>query len=279
MSSPMMTRMLGFCCCWAESGVTNAAAVATEVTRPRHARLKMLMIKLLVLFLLVAPDRRACRRGGPHGPPAPPARSELLARVPLTLLELFHDLIQVVARRILKGGKLPVGFQLLQPQHLPDGQQVPVVYVSAGRPGERAAEPETRLFLVAPRHLEWIALEVYHAGCELGLDSRGEEARRGFGRDREIHLPILVAHRRRVAAGIVEEGVARRLLRFAGQIVDLVHAIELGLDDAWIGAGHDPLVQRIALVSARDLDERGEPVERREDVVLDGPGLDDARPA
>ncbi len=82
-----------------------------------------------------------------------------------------------------------------------------------------------------------------------------------------------------MAAGIVEEGIARRLLRFAGQIVDLVHAIELGLDDARIGAGHDPLVQRIALVSARDLDQRGEPVERREDVVLDGPGLDDARPA
>src|SRR5882757_4998864 len=132
--------------------------------------------------------------GRPHHPQA----SELLARVPLTLLELFHDLIQVVTRRILKGGKLLVGFQLLQPQDLSDGQQVPVVYVTRDRPGERAAEPETRLFLIAPRHLEWIALEVYHAGCELGLDSRGEEARRGFGRDREIHLPILVAHRRRV---------------------------------------------------------------------------------
>src|SRR5258708_21110375 len=138
----------------------------------------------------------------PRGASASPARqaseARLLARVALTLLELFHDLIQVVARRILKGGELLVGFQLLQPQHLADGQQVPVVYVSRDRSGERAAEPETRLFLVAPRRLEWIALEVYHAGCELGLDSRGEEARRGFGRDREIHLPILVAHRRRV---------------------------------------------------------------------------------
>src|SRR5258705_8196387 len=174
--------------------------------------------------------------GRPHHPQA----SKLLARVPLTLLELFHDLIQVVARRILKGRELPVGFQLLQPQHLPDRQQIPVVYVSRDRPGERAAEPESRLFLIAPRRLEWIALEVYHAGCKLGLDSRGEEARGRFVGDLELHLPVLVAHSRRVAAGIVEEGVARRLLRFAGQIVDLVHAIELGLDDARLGAGHDP---------------------------------------
>jgi hypothetical protein len=64
------------------------------------------------------------------------------------------------------------------------------------------------------------------------VDPRGDEARRGFGRDREIHLPILVAHRRRVRAGIVEEGIARRLLRPAGQIIDLVHAVERRLHDA-----------------------------------------------
>src|SRR6185437_1396895 len=134
-----------------------------------------------------------------------------LARIGRSLFELFHDLIQVVARRILKGGEFLVGFEFLQPQRLADGQQVPVVYVSRDRPGERAAEPETRLLPYAHRRLEWIALEVYHAGCELGLDSRGDEARRVFGRDGEIHLPILVAHRRRMGAGIVEEGLARRL--------------------------------------------------------------------
>src|SRR3984893_19439711 len=101
------------------------------------------------------PDRLMVR-APPVGLPHHPQASELLARVPLTLLELFHDLIQVVARRILKRGELLVGFQLLEPQHLADGQQVPVVYVSADRPGERAAEPETRLFLLAPRRLEWI---------------------------------------------------------------------------------------------------------------------------
>src|SRR5207245_7692146 len=123
--------------------------------------------------------------------------------------------------------------------------------------GERAAEPETRLFLIAPRHLEWIALEVYHAGCELGLDSWGEEDRRGFGRDREIHLPILVAHRRRVTAGIVEEGVARGLLRLARQVVNLVHTVECGLDDPGIAAGFDLLLQCISLGTAGDFDERG----------------------
>src|SRR5207253_9983418 len=145
----------------------------------------------------------------------------LLARVARRLLKLIHDLRQVVARRILQGRELLVGLELLEPQLLADGQQVPVVYVSRDRPGERAAEPEIRLFLRAPPHLEWIALEVYHAGCELGLDSRGDEARRGFGRDREIHPPILVAHRRRVGAGIVEKGVARGLGGLARLVVSL----------------------------------------------------------
>src|SRR5262249_58352850 len=116
-------------------------------------------------------------------------------------------------RCIRKGRNSLVGFLFLNPKRPPDGQQVPVVYPSRDRPAERAAEPETHLFPVAHPRLEWIALEVYHAGCELGLDSRDVEARRGFGSDREIHLPILVAHRRRMLAGIVEESVARRLFR------------------------------------------------------------------
>src|SRR5215211_5956432 len=197
----MMTRMFGFCGCCARAGAPALNAAAVTASTPAQMFFAKPIIRSLWNFWILRN-----RAAGPFGPAAT-FLVLLLARVPLTLLELFHDLIQVVARRILKWGELLVGFQLLQPQHLPDGQQVPVVYVSADRPGERAAEPETRLFLIAPRHLEWIAFEVYHAGCELGLDSRGEEARRGFGRDREIHLPVLVAHRRRVAAGIVEEGV------------------------------------------------------------------------
>src|SRR5882672_7282714 len=214
MLSPRMNRMLGFCCCWADAGATIAQA--SDASRASRMFQLLFIVDLPTKWLL----DRLMVRGRPVGRPHHPQASKLLARVPLTLLELFHDLIQVVARRILKRGELLVGFQLLEPQHLADGQQVPVVYVSRNRPGERAAEPETRLFLVAPRRLEWIALEVYHAGCELGLDSRGEEARRGFRRDREIHLPILVTHRRRVAAGIVEEGVARGLLRTSREVVD-----------------------------------------------------------
>src|SRR4029077_13587313 len=100
-----------------------------------------------LLFIVDLPTKwlfdRLLVRGRPVGRPHHPQASELLARVPLTLLELFHDLIQVVARWILERGELLVGFQLLEPQHLADGQQVPVVYVSRDRPGERAAEPET----------------------------------------------------------------------------------------------------------------------------------------
>src|SRR6266446_7058359 len=165
MSSPMMTRMFGFCCgCCADAVAGATSAKASDASTASRMFQLLFIVDLPMKWLL---DRlMVC--GRPVGRPHHPQASELLARVPLTLLELFHDLIQVVARRILKGGELLVGFQLLQPQHLPDRQQVPVVYVSRDRPGERAAEPETRLFLVAPRHLEWIALEVYHAGCEHG---------------------------------------------------------------------------------------------------------------
>src|SRR4029453_5205206 len=163
------------------------------------------------------------------GHPLHPHAAELLARVGLHLFELLQDLRQVVARRILKGGELDVRLELPEPQRLPDGQQVPVVYESRDWPGERAAEPGVRLFPLAHPRLEWIALEVYHAGCELGLDSWDVEARRGFGRDREIHLPVLVAHRRWVLAGIVEESVARRLFRTTAKVFGLIDAIELGL--------------------------------------------------
>src|SRR5258708_1982499 len=221
MSSAMMTRILGFCCCCC----ADAAAGATSTKASdagRASQVFQFIVDLPTKWLL----DRLMVRGRPVGRPHHPQASELLARVPLTLLELFHDLIQVVARRILKGGELLVGFQLLEPQDLADGQHVPVIYVSRDRPGERAAEPEIRLFLLAHSRLEWIALEVYHAGCELGLDSRGDEARRGFGRDREIHLPILVAHRRRAAAGIATEGVSRGLLGLFLQVVALIDAVE-----------------------------------------------------
>src|ERR1700736_4357221 len=145
MSSPMMTRMLGFCCgCCADAGATIMEA--SDASRASRMFQLLFIVDLPTKWLL----DRLMVRGRPVGRPHHPQASELLARVALTLPELFHDLIQVVARRILKRGDLLVGFQLLQPQHLPDGQQVPVVDVGRDRPGERAAEPEIRLFLVAP---------------------------------------------------------------------------------------------------------------------------------
>jgi hypothetical protein len=47
--------------------------------------------------------------------------SELLARVRRSVLDLLHDLIQIPARRVLKGRKLFVGLELLEPQQLADG--------------------------------------------------------------------------------------------------------------------------------------------------------------
>ena len=63
------------------------------------------------------------------------------------------------------------------------------------------------------------------------------------------------------------------------QIVALVDAVERGLDDAGIPARLDLLLQVVALGPAGDVDERRQPVERREDLVLDRARLDVARPA
>src|SRR5712691_8929987 len=156
MLSPRMNRMLGFCCCWADAGA--AIAQASDASRASRMFQLLFIVDLPTKWLL----DRLMFSGRPVGRPHHPQTSELLARVHRCLLELFHDLIQVVARRILKGGELLVGLELPEPQRLADGQQVPVVDVSRGRPAERAAKPEVRLLLVAPRRLEWIALEIYH---------------------------------------------------------------------------------------------------------------------
>src|SRR5262252_2005294 len=76
------------------------------------------------------------RAGGPKDPPASPT-SGLLARVSHSIPDLLCDLIQVPALRALKGRKLFVALELLEPQQLAEGQHVPVVYESCNRPGER----------------------------------------------------------------------------------------------------------------------------------------------
>src|SRR5262245_34631156 len=202
----------------------------------------------------------------------------LLAPLSSRALDLLDDLIEVPALRGLKRRELSIALELLEPQQLAEGQHVPVVEIARNRPGERTHVIQRGLLPVAHTRLEWIALEVYHGGHVLVLDSR-DEAEGSFRRDRKNHLPVLVAYCRRVLAGIVEEGVARRLLRFAGQVVNLVEAIELGLGDALVLAGHDLLVQIVPLGTAGNFDERRQPVERRENVVVPRSRLDDAFPA
>src|SRR5262249_48121753 len=62
-----------------------------------------------------------------------------------------------------------------------------------------------------------------------------------------VHLPVLVAHRRRRCARVVEEIVTRRLFRPAAQIFDLVDAVERSPDDAGILSGLDLLLEPVTL--------------------------------
>ena len=99
---------------------------------------------------------------------------------------------------------------------------------------------------------------------EVERDERHDPAGRPRLRHGVVHLPVLVAHRRRRRARVVEEVVARRLVRRAFEIVALVEAIERRLDDAGILAVLDLLLQPVALGAAGDVDQRRQPVERGE---------------
>ena len=68
-------------------------------------------------------------------------------------------------------------------------------------------------------------------------------------------------------------------MRLTFEEVALVDAVECRLHDAGVLAGLDLLLQSVALRAAGDVDEGGHPVERGEDLVLDGAGPDDAWPA
>src|SRR5215813_8293524 len=186
----------------------------------------------------------------------------LLAWVRRSLPDLLGDLIQVPARWVLKWRELFVALQLLEPQLLADGQNVPVVYPRRDRPGDRPGERKrSRLVPFAYRRLEWIALEVDNASHVLGLDARNVEANGSFGRDCENQLPVLVPHCRWLRTGIVEECVARRLFALSQQVVGLIDAIEGGSDDPRVTARLDLLFQSISFGTTGDVDERRQPVE------------------
>src|SRR5207249_7186775 len=141
MPSPQMMRMLGFF--GSAARVTPAVINNANVTTATNNKLYSIAFCShdfspdrtgLCLF---AEEKRAARFSSRLRSRSAFV-SRLLGRVALPLLELLHDLVQVIARRILHRRVLLVGLELLQPQHLADGQQVPVVYVSRDRPGERA---------------------------------------------------------------------------------------------------------------------------------------------
>ena len=164
--------------------------------------------------------------------------------------------------------------EFLHPELLADRQHVPVVEIGGDRAAKRAAQADDAVFCLDPDGLlEGVALDVLdHASSDRGSSGMIQPA--GPGCDHGVvHLPVLVAHRRRRRAGVVEEDVARRLLRLAFEVVALVDAVERGLDDAGILAGLDLLLQLVALGAAGDVDQRRQPVEGREHWFLTVPGL------
>src|SRR5262245_57249156 len=130
---------------------------------------------------------------------------------------------------------------MLQPQLLADGQHVPVVLESRHRTAKRTTDANRRLLRGADRLFERIALDVLHQR-EVERRERQDPAFWAGLRHGVVHLPVLVAYRRRRRAREIEEVVARRLGRLAFEVVTLVDAIERGFDDARILATFDLLL-------------------------------------
>ena len=161
-------------------------------------------------------------------------------------LHLLENLGQAVGRRGLQRRVRPVGLEFLQPQRLADGNDVPVVDVGGHGSRKCAALAQEGFRFETDGPLEGIPLDVVDQRPMEGMDPH-QTTGRGLGCHREVDLPVLVAHCRRNRASVVEERIARRFLRLAGQIVELVDPLELGLDDAGIFARHDLLVEVVAL--------------------------------
>src|SRR5262245_54718460 len=193
-------------------------------------------------------------------------------------LDLLHDLAQVVAFWCLKRRELSIRFEVLQPHLLTNGQKIEIVLERGHRCSYRTADYHGALHINTNGLLEGISLDVLDQG-HVKLSKWQDppfwsRLRRGV-----VSLPVLVAHRRRRCAREVEEEIARRLLRFAFEIVTLIDAVERRLDDAGILAGLDLLLEVLTLRAAGDVDERGYPIERCEELVLDSARLDVAGPA
>ena len=191
--------------------------------------------------------------------------------------DFLEDLFEVVAGRVLERRVIDVGEEFFFPEELADGEEVPVVDVGGAWGGERAGDGEGALLLCADVVLEGIALDVLELGPVVCC-RRSEGGGAGGAHHGVVELPVLVADGGGETSLVVEEGVAIAF-RFAGEVGELVKAIELGFHDAIVFAVHDLLIEVVVLGSAGDLDEGGEPIEGGEHVFEDGSGLDDAGPA
>src|SRR3954449_8758908 len=89
----------------------------------------------------------------------------LLARVRVcTLLDLVQDLAEVVTSWILHWRKRLVGLELLQPQQLANGQEVPVVEIGRAWGCQRTAVGDEAFYITTDRDLERITLDVGDLG-------------------------------------------------------------------------------------------------------------------
>src|SRR5262249_12660823 len=138
----------------------------------------------------------------------------LLSGNALWPLELVHDLAQVIAGRILHGRELLVGLQFVEPQRLPEREKVPVINVRRRRRGKGTAWAPKGVVLLSDGSLERIALDVDDLGPGVRKRARNETGRI-IGDHREVDLPVLVAHGRRLRTRVVEKDLACRLRRFA----------------------------------------------------------------
>src|SRR5262245_59757359 len=145
MSSPMMTRMLGFDC-WADAAV--AARQPAEARRPKaHRRILCIVLPLKLGDGRSRPVRLGSVSFGPYLPgPALRPKCSVLKRAPLarrplpfihalprqlvagmsgvSLLDRLDNSTEIVALRRLQRRELLVGQEVLQPELLADGQHV-----------------------------------------------------------------------------------------------------------------------------------------------------------
>src|SRR5208282_118457 len=122
MSSPMITRMLGFCCCCAEAGALTTVAATISASNPNQMFLPMSIMNPSVLTAEMHGGRplRVARVITSPG-------NDLI--VSLMAFHFLHDAIQVVGLRRLQRRKLPIRPEFLHPQQLADREHVPVVQI------------------------------------------------------------------------------------------------------------------------------------------------------